>query len=733
MRKSFSLASQWNLELFAFKDGILRLRIVPRERTGQISGLERYGFLSEPDNDPNAQIAENSETIALKSNGAALTVNRLTGCFHLTGPSGETLLDQTVLDFSNGSSHAEFSAEKEEDWVGFGDVSREAFYHRGRKVRCWITNVKTYIASPFFMSTRGYAVLLNTTHRVDFDMCATVPDRFSFTDRSSVIDLYLFIAPDFKGLLGQYTRLTGRPQLPPVWSLGLWHICNNIENARDVVEDGYRYRELGIPCDVIGLEPGWMSKDYDYSTDKSWNPERFPLMIDSFKFRKRTFIDALKHGMGFHFELWLCCEYDLTYEEDRCKKKQDSSEKQEEIVMDMEEFDTHLVSERRFDALTKPETPWFEHLKNFVDWGADFFKMDAANQVNPHPDRLYGNGMTDIECHNLYPLFLTRQMWDGFANYAKRRPFVFTPCGWTGFQKWAATWTGDTGGGKTTLCGMFNTAFIGHGLTTNDMAANDKEGIHFGYLLPLSQINNFSSYKMPWYWGPKFIELHRYYSSLRSRLIPYLYSYLRKAAQTGIPVLLPLPLEFQEDVRCRNILNEYLLGRDLLVAIYEYKVYFPRGRWKEYWTGRVYEGLLENEIPWPENRGGGLYIREGAIIPFGPVMQYRGEKPVDELELYLFPGPEKTEFEYYEDDGVSFDYLEGKYSTTLIRMEKTDCVTVEIIPDGKGCVRKWKICAALDTAPASLECNGSETVFQWDEARHELTADLSGPGTVIIR
>ncbi|OQA82864.1 MAG: Alpha-xylosidase [Lentisphaerae bacterium ADurb.Bin242] len=732
MKKSFSLAHQWNLELSAFKDGILRLRIAPRERTGQISGLERYGFLSEPEDDPAAEFSEDSTSITLKSGKTFLTIDRKTGCFQLKNTIGEILLEQNGLEFANGKTIAEFFTAEEEDWVGFGDVSREHCFYRGSRVTTWIRNVQAYITVPFFMSTRGYAILLNTTHRVNFDMGATDPEKFSFTDRSGIFDIYLFIAPDFKGLLGLYTELTGRPKLPPVWSFGLWHICNNMVNARDVVEEAYRYRELGIPCDVIGLEPGWMKVSYDFSTEKDWHPERFPHMR-FYARNDRTFIDAIKKGMGYHFELWLCTEYDYTFEEERRRRSDQPAEREEAILMDDEEFDEMPASSRRLDHWTKPDEPWFEHLKKFIDYGVDFFKEDASCLVNPHPDRHYGNGMNDDEYHNLAPLLDMRQVWEGFAKYTNRRPFIFTPCGSTGFQAWAATWTGDTGSRMSTLCGMFNTAFSGHGLTTNDMGANVKEAVHFGYLLPLSQINNYACFRMPWLWGPDFVKLHRYYSSLRSRLIPYLYSWMRQATRTGIPLLLPLPLEFQDDGRCRTVMNEYLLGRDLLVSIYEPDVYFPRGRWKDYWTGKVYTGSSEQMIPWPENRGGGLYIREGAIIPFGPVMQYRGEKPVDELELYLFPGPEKTEFEYYEDDGVSFDYLEGKYSTTLIRMEKTDCVTVEIIPDGKGCVRKWKICAALDTAPASLECNGSETVFQWDEVRHELTADLPGPGTVIIR
>ena len=99
-------------------------------------------------------------------------------------------------------------------------------------------------------------------------------------------------------------------------------------------------------------------------------------------------------------------------------------------------------------------------MKKFVDQGVDFFKQDGANQVGSHPDRLWGNGKPDSEIHNLYPLLYSRQMYEGFEAYTSRRLVIFTPCGWTGFQAWAGTWTGDTGGRLTTLAAMLNTSIV---------------------------------------------------------------------------------------------------------------------------------------------------------------------------------------------------------------------------------------------------------------------------------
>ena len=723
-----------SVEFSALEKNILHLRITPPRREGYVNGLEKYGFYETLPGDPEAVEKEDEDFWTLSTSLCTLKVSRRDGTITFCDGKGNLLLRQEKLEFSPREVSAVFEADEKEDFAGFGDVSREHCWYRGKKVNCFLANVKSYIASPFFFSTKGYALLVNTTFQTVFDMACTRKDRISFADGSGVFDIFLFAAPDCKSLVSLYTRLTGRPKLPPVWSLGLWHICNNLCNARDTVEEGLHYREKEIPCDVIGLEPGWMGQDYDYGTKKNWDPVKFPHMIQQFKFRNRTFLDALKNGMGFHFELWLCEDYDLTWEEER--RIHSETKKVSAGMLDNEEFDTHLLNPSILDPTTIPEEPWFEHLKNFVDFGADFFKLDAAKQVIPHPDRHYANGMDDEECHNLYCLMLIRQMYEGFASYTKRRPLVFNPCGWTTFQKYAVTWTGDTGGRQGTLTGMMNTAMLGHGIVTNDMAANEECGIHFGYLLPLSQINNYSSYKMPWLWGKKILELHRFYSSLRSRLIPYLYSSLRETTLSGLPVLMPLCLEFENDPACRNVKNAYLFGNSLLVVIYEKETYFPEGKWQDFWTGKIHQGKKTETISWPEDRAGGLFLREGGIVPMGPVLQYRSERKVDELEWRLFPGEKETGFTLYEDDGVSFDYEEGKYALTVLKMERNDDLirihlenTYAGIPSE---VKKSSFRIVCEKRPVRILSCGQEIPFAYDEARGEVSGDFAGYGETLL-
>ncbi|HBL75788.1 MAG: hypothetical protein A2W90_04615 [Bacteroidetes bacterium GWF2_42_66] len=608
-----------SIRLKFLKENIVRIQISPQGGKFSESGLNRYGFIQDLNaNNLDVKITESKNNFSAETSQLKIKGNNLTGEIVITDASGKkTFLKQVAANFQEKSSNVVFNAEKEEDWIGFGDQSRKRLYHRGYMADCYVTNVRSYIPVPFFMSTLGTGILVNTTYRVVFDMCKTNPDNYSWVDESGNIDYYVMVGEGYPELLDLYTELTGKPKLPPQWAFGLWYICRTQANDYEAVNDALNFRREEIPCDVIGLEPGWMEKNYDYSINKMWSNQRFP--IPGYAFRgPDNFFSAIKR-MGFKFELWLCNDYDLSYEEERrIKKKIESGPNQ--VIHHEVEVDEHMSRPTYMDQITKKDEPWFEHLKKFVDQGVDFFKQDGAKQATEHPDRLWGNGMKDDEMHNLYPLMYARQMYEGFETYTNRRPVIFTPCGWTGFQAWAGTWTGDTGGGLATLGAMLNTSIVGHSWSTNDMEVTRKEGIHFGYLQPWSQINSWNYFRMPWVQGKELLTMHKFYAQFRSRLIPYLYSWANISTKTGWPVMVPLTLEFPNDKNCRDNLHQYLLGRDLMVGIYNKNIYFPSGKWKDYWTGEVIEGDQDKAVSWPDDRGGALYVRSGGIIPMGLVM-----------------------------------------------------------------------------------------------------------------
>ena len=208
-------------------------------------------------------------------------------------------------------------------------------------------------------------------------------------------------------------------------------------------------------------------------------------------------------------------------------------------------------------------------------------------------------------------------------------------------------------------------------------------------------------------------------------------------------MLVPLTLEFPDDKNCRNNLHQYLLGRDLLVGIYSKNIYFPAGQWKDYWTGEIIHGLQKREVSWPDDRGGALYVRSGGIIPLGPLMQYRGEKPMNEITLYVFPDEKGSTFEFYEDDGVSFEHLNGKYSITHISAKtgntesRIDIGEADGDFEGKVASRMWNIIMHADKKPASVRYNEkllSEEDYSWDESRNEMTIKgILSPAVIVLK
>lgn len=703
------------------------------------SGLNRYGFIHEPDaTEGDVHDRPDGESM-LQTAGMRIRCRPDDPAVRVENAAGETVLDLLDAQLQALGSVARLRAAPAEDWMGFGDQTRERLFHRGHIADCHVLNVKSYIPVPFFMSTRGVGVLVNTTHRVVFDLCKSEPDQVVWRDGRGAIDFYVFVGSSFRELLDLYTALTGRPKLPPDWSFGLWYICRTQANDYEAVNDAVNFRREGIPCDVIGLEPGWMETFYDESTEKAWNRARFPIPGYA-RLGPHNFFNAIQR-MHFHMELWLCCDYDLSYEAERRAGAAGSgaaARQREAFFQSGAEADEHFLQPRLTDKVTKRDEPWFQHLRKFVEQGIDFFKQDGAYQVLEHPDRLWGNGMPDAEMHNLYPLLYARQMLEGFEEQTGRRGLTFTPAGWAGFQAWAGTWTGDTGGRLPTLGALLNTAVVGHSWMTNDMEVAEKEGIHFGYLLPWSQINSWTYFRMPWVQGAELLAMHQDYSRLRARLIPYLYSWAYAATRTGFPLLAPLPLEFQDDPQCRGILHQYLLGRDLMVTIYRPDVHFPAGRWKDFWTGAVHAGAGETAIAWPANRGGGLFVREGALLPLAPVLQYRRERPLDALELYAFPGERESTFDYYEDDGVSLDHRSGAFATTPIRAVRKGAVIRIGVGAPKGvfagqvAARTWTFTVAVETPPRRVEVGGRPLASeQWshDTARGELVIQPQ-PGPV---
>ncbi len=571
-----------------------------------------------------------------------------------------------------------FPLAKDERIYGIGDVCRTNLMRRGAKYEVWVKNVNSYIPIPMALSREGWGVLINTTWRNYFDVGFSNQDAMICSAPESNIDFYIFAGSNYRCLLDTYTRLSGRPALLPIWGYGFTYVCNDTINDFGVCAEASQFRDRKFPCDVIGLEPGWMETNYDSTTRKKWHPQRFTWRYWS---PRNNFSSALRR-MGFKLSLWLCCNYDLfRYEEQlvagEARKHGRPVELPEGVSEtwrdERAETGSKTLKKRNQTAFEEQfkegELPWFEHLKKFVDQGAQCFKLDASYQVTERPKFIYANGMNDEEAHNVYPVVYAKQMSRGFEDHTKKRSMVYSAGGYAGVQQYVATWAGDTGGGEKPCASLLNLAFSGHSNQSCDMNIFSPASLHFGFLQTWSQQNNWAYWFQPWYQPEENQKIFREYGKLRYRLLPYLYTMAANAHYTGYPVVRALAMEYPDVPEYDEYKTTYMLGDNLLVGAFANKIQIPNGIWYEWRTGEKVVGPCCKDVKITPEWGGALYVKAGAVIPMWPEGMLNVSKGWNkDVELHVWPGADK-ENHLYEDDGTTLEHRSGKYAKTMLTLK----------------------------------------------------------------
>lgn len=699
------------LRVEAVAPGILRVRLSADSKF-EPSLMERYGIVRTAWPECDVSVREESGVTRIDADSGALEVRTSDGTMRLLGRDGAVLCEQIVpqashlsgarqeafkarqaalaehfkgekrkagqiqiigstaedkteysesmheFDLPDASFGATFSLRDAERFYGLGTASSYRLQLRGHAYRLWTqyrgnfgyrqtetTWEQTEGPIPLLFSTGGWGVFVNTTWVHYYDIGRYEADKMFFWGPGGNLDFYLLIGETLPTLIERYTEITGKPRLLPLFGYGLSYVGQILQNEHEILNDARLFRDRGIPCDVMGLEPQWMKKYYDASHEKEWNPDKFyvPAWMgpDS---KGHTFIGGLDR-IGFKLSLWLVCDDDLTVEEER----------------------QVAIREGQGDSFPAEPEAWFNHLRKFVRNGARAFKMDPSSLIQEHSKRQYYNGRCDLENHNLTQILYHKQMALGYEQFTNRRAMNHYCAAYAGVQYWGATTMGDNGGGQKALTWMLNYAMSGHMNTSCDMQTLG-QGIHFGFLQPWSQHNNWASASQPWFLGKQGEAIYHGYARLRYSLIPYIYSAAYEGHRTGMPIVRPMPLVYPEALNLADSTNQYMLGPSLLVVAFSDTVSLPKGRWIDYWTGAEYEGPREMPCTYPENRAGGLFIRSGAIIPYWPEMDFVGERPVETISLHVYPEG-RSEYTLYEDDGDSLEYLKGSVATTSIQCQ----------------------------------------------------------------
>ena len=705
------------------------------------SALNRYGVLASVFPSVAFQRTDTGTTCTFSTGQASLTVNRKDGGLSLTASDGRELTRQAAPVYAAGGGYdVHFRLAQDERLYGLGDSNRENIMRRGGAYDIWVLNVTSYIPIPMILSSRGWGLLMNTTWRNTFDVGKKDPNAMICSAPRSDLDYYIFCGPDYRSLLETYTSLAGRPALLPVWGYAFTYVCNQNINAFNLIQEALEFRRQGMPCDVIGLEPGWMSKNYDMTTQKKWHPERFPIPYWAPK-GPHTFLGALARK-GFKLSLWLCCEYDLGVYEEQCvtgSKPRLATGKDNTPDGVPEVWQDDRITKKKDAKVQKAATPegtepWFEHLQKFVDQGVSCFKLDGCAQVVEHPKRKWGNGMTDEEMHNLYPVIYAKQMACGFEEHARRRSMVYSAGGYAGIQQYVATWAGDTGGGAKPLASMLNLGFSGHSNHSCDMEVNSIAGIHFGFLQTWAQENNWDYWYQPWLLDEQNTRAFREYGKLRYKLLPYIYSSAAEAALTGYPVMRAMPLVYADDPTWDACKTQYMLGDFLLVSAFAREVRLPAGSWFDFWSGKKTEGPATLPVAVTKTQGGALLVKAGAIIPTWPPYDHVEKGWSPDVGLLVYPTA-SSGFTLYEDDGTSLGYRKGEFARTRLTCETVGKVVRLTIGGRQGkytgmpATRDFTAFVHLPARPQSVVLDGvAITDFEWDGAANVASIKIPACG-----
>ena len=547
---------------------------------------------------------------------------------------------------------------------------------------------------------RGYAygLFLDNTSRTYFDMGKTDPSRVTFGAASGELNYYVFTGGrehSPKNILRDYTELTGRAPLPPLWALGNQQSRWSYYPEARVREVARGFRESKIPADVIYLDIDYM----DGFRVFTWNHERFPdpaKMIADLReqgFRTVVIIDpgikvdpnyfAYKDGQaGGHFV-----------------READGSELHASVWPGVCAFPDFT------DARTRE---WFGSLyKKNLDEGIAGFWNDMNEpgvflsdetpkpDIYHHPSKTFpldakhaGDGATGTHAryHNVYGMQMARSTFEGLKKLRPdARPFVLTRAGYAGVQRYSAVWTGDNVASwdhlRLSIPMLLNMGVSGVPLIGSDVggfSGNPSPELYARWLQAAALTPFLRSHSEagsnphePYSFGPEFTNINRASVELRYKLLPYLYTLFREHTETGAPPMRPLWFEYPDDSRTYTIEDEYLVGRDLLVApvvresATKRGVYFPAGDdWVDWWTGKTYQGGKDAEIEAPLDRLP-LFARAGAVIPTQPVVQHTGEMSRVPLTYTVVLGSNRASLSFiYEDGGEGFDYQRGAFGET---------------------------------------------------------------------
>jgi len=533
-----------------------------------------------------------------------------------------------------------------------------------------------------------------------------IPPMDSFVP--GLYDLFVFDAHDPAAFMKDLSLISGPAVMPPRWALGYMQSHRTLEDERQMISIVDSFRNKQIPLDaVIYLGTGFCPR--------GWNTEQ-----PSFDFNPEVFERDPAEFIGdLHRRHVRAVLHIVPWDRDKLPTLHGTIPPAPGENVDA----AHILSY------------WQQHT-GLIETGVDAFWPDEGDWFD------------------LFERMKRHQMYYQGPLYSRPgiRPWSLHRNGHLGVARWGGwIWSGDTQSAWKTLEGQIAVG-INHSLSLSPYWGSDIGGFYpneeltgelyarwyqFGAFCPSFRSHGRTWWtRLPWGWGlgergpletrtppleselnnPHIEPVAKKYTELRYRLLPYNYTLAWEARNTGMPLMRALWLHYPKDATACQTGDQYLWGRDILVApVYEKgavsrKVYLPEGEWFDWWTNEKISGgktvLKQVDLSVMP-----LYVRAGAIIPFDPVRQYT-EQPVDApTTLRIYRGADGN-FILYDDDGISQDYLQGEFALTRCLWDDTEGVlTIEPGGKKKGLPRTFRIETIPDGATRLIEWNGREKMI----------------------
>ncbi len=521
------------------------------------------------------------------------------------------------------------------------------FVKNGQSMDIWnadggTSTEQSYKNIPFYLTNKGYGVLVNHPERVSFEVATEMVTRTEFSVEGGYLDYFLINGPTMKEVLMRYTDLTGKPSLPAPWTFGLWlstsFTTNYDEETVMSFVDGMLNR--GIPLRTFHFDCFWM-KEFHWS-DFVWDSRVFP--------DPRGMLERIK-AKGLNICVWInsyigqeSCLFDEGMEKGYFIKRSNGQVWQ----WDMWQPGMAIV-----DFTNPAAWKWFQDkLEILLDMGVDCFKTDFGERI-PSKDVVYFDGSNPEKMHNYYTYLYNKCVYELLERKrGKGQAVLFARSATVGGQKFPVHWGGDCWSDyesmEESLRGGLSLLMSGFGFWAHDIGGFEststadvyKRWVAFGLLSSHSRLHGSSSYRVPWAYDEEAVDVVRFFTRLKARLMPYLYKTSVDTSRSGIPTMRSMVLEYTGDKTCHYVDKQYMLGDALLVApifndqgIAEY--YLPEGLWTDFFTGEEKRGP-----GWINEKHGylsiPLMVRENSIVCLGSTEGRPDYDYGDHAELCLY-------------------------------------------------------------------------------------------------